>query len=89
MFPTSVSGTSGKSRENKGNGMTEHSYESDEDRHQRRRRERMLDEVTLICVRDGIERMKTESTAEKTWGRMAREGAENICDGISDFDAKQ
>jgi len=63
--------------------------ESDEERHQRHRRERMLDEVTLICVRDGIERMKSEPIAEHTWGRMSRDAAENICDGIDEFDSKQ
>ena len=63
------------------------SSESEEELHQRRRHERMLDEVTLICVRDGIERMNRESTAEKTWGRMSRDTAENICCGINEFDA--
>ena len=63
--------------------------ESDEDRHQRHRHERMLDEVTLICVRNGIERMNRESITEHKWGRMSRDTAENICDGIMEFDAKQ
>jgi cell division protein FtsB len=62
--------------------------ESDEELHQRRRRERMLDEVTLICVRDGIERMNCDPNAEHSWGRRSRDSAENICDGINDFDAK-
>jgi hypothetical protein len=88
LFPKSVSGTSGKSRENKGDDMTKNSDESDEDRHQRHRRERMLDAVTLICVRDGIERMNRESTTEKTWGRMSRDTAENICDAINEYDAE-
>ena len=60
----------------------------EEEQYQRRRRERMLDEVTLICVRDGIERMKSCATAEHHWGRNARDTAENICDGINEFDAK-
>jgi len=62
---------------------------SDEDRHQRHRRERMRDEVTLICVRDGIERMNAEPIAQHMWGHMSRDAAENICDGIDEFDAKQ
>jgi hypothetical protein len=65
------------------------SQESDEDRHQRRRRERMLDEVTLICVRDGLERMNIDATEEHNFGRHARETAKNICDGIDEYDAKQ
>jgi hypothetical protein len=63
--------------------------ESDEDRHQRHRRERMMDEVTLICVRGGIEQVDSGRAPEKTWGRLARDSAENICDGIMEFDAKQ
>ena len=62
--------------------------ESGEEIHQRRRRERMLDEVTLICVRDGIERMNSESTAERSWGKLSRETAVNICRGIDEYDAK-
>ena len=61
--------------------------ESDEDRHQRHRRERMLDKITLICVRDGIERMNRVATVEKTWGAMSRDTAHNICDAINEFDA--
>jgi len=63
--------------------------ESDEDRHQRRRQERMLDEVTLICVRDGIKRMKLEATSEPNWVQSFRDIAENICNSISEYDAKQ
>ena len=65
------------------------SPESDEDRHQRHRSERMLDEVTLICVSYGTEQMNSESPAEKTWGRMSRDIAEDICHGINEFDAEQ
>jgi archaellum component FlaC len=61
--------------------------QSDEERHQRHRRERMLDEITLICVRDGIERMNSESTAEKAWGRLCRDIADSICRGINEYDA--
>ncbi|MEI8016643.1 MAG: hypothetical protein WCH39_00520 [Schlesneria sp.] len=64
------------------------SQESDEDRHQRRRRERMLDEVTLICVRYRIGRMGVGETENTMWGRNSRDIAENICHGINDFDAK-
>ena len=62
--------------------------ESDEELHQRRRRERMLDEVTLICVLDGIERMACGETEETKWGRKSRDIADSICNGINDFDAK-
>ena len=58
-----------------------------EEIHQRRRRERMLDEVTLICVRDGIERMNVGETEEKKWGKWACEIAGNICHGINEYDA--
>lgn len=63
------------------------SLESGEEIHQQRRRERMLDEVTLICVRDGIERMGNGDSREKRWGKFSRETADNICHGINDFDA--
>jgi len=63
--------------------------ESDEDRHQRRRRERMLDEVTLICVRDGIDQLEISATAERYWGQVSRDTANNICHGFNDFDAEQ
>jgi cell division protein FtsB len=63
--------------------------ESDEELHQRRRRERMLDEVTLICVRDGFERMKISPIAKHHWGRMSRDTAESICYGINQYDAKK
>ena len=63
--------------------------ESDEERHQRHRRERMRDEVTLICVRDGIERIDSGSTAQKMWGRLSRDTADSICYGIEEYDAEQ
>jgi len=63
--------------------------ESDEDRHQRHRRERMLDEVTLICVRNGIERMNSDPFTEKIWGRLSLDTANSICYGFDEFDAKQ
>jgi len=60
------------------------SQESDEDRHQRHRRERMLDEVTLICVRDefGISRGDLHRI-----GCRSRDAAADICDGINQYDA--
>jgi hypothetical protein len=61
--------------------------QSDEERHQRHRRERMLDEVTLICVRNGIEQMRVGQTENTKWGRNSRDIADSICNGINDFDA--
>jgi hypothetical protein len=46
----------------------------------------MLDEVTLICVRDGIERMGGGDPREKQWGEFSRDIADNICHGINNFD---
>jgi septal ring factor EnvC (AmiA/AmiB activator) len=63
--------------------------QSDEERHQRRRREKMLDGITEICVRNGIDQLETNTTAERDWGRMSRYAADNICDGIDEYDAKQ
>jgi hypothetical protein len=63
------------------------SKEPDEEIHQRRRRERLLDEVTLICVRDRIERMAMDEKSERNWGKINRDTAYNICDGINDDDA--
>ena len=65
------------------------SPDSEEEIHQRRRRERMLDEVTLICVRDGIERLPRGDVEEQSWGDLARDTATSICWGIDEFDAKQ
>jgi hypothetical protein len=63
------------------------STESGEEIHQRRRRERMLDQVTLICVRDGIERIQRTLDIEQDYGRDNRNTADNICHGINGFDA--
>jgi TolA-binding protein len=68
---------------------------TDEEIHERRRRERMLDEITLICVRDRIEQLidadgkQTEpgATTEQRWGRNSRDTADNICRGINEYDA--
>jgi hypothetical protein len=60
---------------------------SGEEIHQRRRRERMLDQVTLICVRDGIERIQRTLDTEQDYGRDNRNTADNICHGINGFDA--
>lgn len=72
------------------------SPESDEEIHQRRRRERMLDEITLICVRDrigqlidaGTEHSEADATTEIRWGRNSRDTADQICRGIDEYDAK-
>ena len=64
------------------------SPDSEEEIHQRRRRERMLDEVTLICVRDGIERLPRGDAEEQSWGDLARDTATEICWGIDEFDAE-
>ena len=71
------------------------SPESDEEIHQRRRRERMLDEITLICVRDRIEQLidadgkqnESGATTGQRWGRNSRDTADNICRGINGYDA--
>ena len=71
------------------------SPDSNEEIHQRRRRERLLDELTLICVRDRIEQLidtdgkQTEpgATTEQRWGRNSRETADQICRGINEYDA--
>ena len=71
------------------------SPESDEEIHQRRRHERILDEITLICVRDRIEQLidadgkqiEPGATAEQRWGRNSRDTADNICRGINEYDA--
>jgi regulator of replication initiation timing len=71
------------------------STQSDEEIYERRRRERMLDEITLSCVRDRIEQLidadgkQTEpgATTEQRWGRNSRETADQICRGINEYDA--
>ena len=72
------------------------STDSEEGIHQRRRRERMLDEITLICVRDRIEQLidaggeqiEPGATTEQRWGRNSRDTADQICRGIDEFDAE-
>ena len=68
--------------------MTKNSDESDEDRHQRHRRERMLDEITLVLVQGQMEEWTEGVDAERHWGKLSRETAENICDGINEYDAE-
>lgn len=71
------------------------SPESEEEIYDRRRRERMLDEITLICVRDRIEQLidadgkqdESGPTTERRWGRNCRDTADNICRGINGYDA--
>ena len=63
--------------------------ESDEELHQRRRRERMLDEVTLICVHLGMYQVTEGVVDQRDWGRAFRDIAKNICNGIDEDDAEQ
>ena len=71
------------------------SPDSDEEIYERRRRERMQDEITLICVRDRIEQLidagtehfEPGATTETRWGRNSRDTADNICRGINEYDA--
>ena len=68
----------------------------EEEQYQRRRRERMLDQITLICVRDRIgqlidaggEQIEPGATTEQRWGRNSRDTADQICRGIDEFDAE-
>ena len=60
--------------------------ECDEEIHQRRRRERMLDEITLSCVRGLLHGDAEEKTYEQI-GDSARDRAEDICHGIKKYDA--
>ena len=62
------------------------SPESDEEIYERRRRERLLDEVTLICVRKKIETMGDDSDDKLETGFRARDIAEDIWAGINEFD---
>ncbi len=59
--------------------------ESDEDRHQRHRSERMLDEVTTSLIRNGLH--ATNCTMDE-FGCGIRHSARKICDGINQADAK-
>ena len=59
--------------------------ESDEDRQQRHRRERMLDEVTLICIRDEI---GVVSGNLGRFGCKRRDRAAIICNGINQYYAE-
>jgi hypothetical protein len=59
----------------------------EEEIHQRRRRERMLDEITLICVRNQIASVSRIATEETRWGQTFRHTAENMCNGINEYDA--
>ena len=61
--------------------------ESDEDRHQRHRRERILDKVTLICVHLGMDQVTGGVVDQRDWGQAFRDTASNICYGIMKYDA--
>ena len=63
------------------------SPDSDEEIHQRRRRERLLDEITLSCVR-GFLHSDAEDKTHRQIGVSARDRAEYICHGIKEFDAE-
>lgn len=72
------------------------SPDSDEEIYERQERERLLDEITLICVRDRIEQLidagaehfEPGATTETRWGRNSRDTADNICRGINEYDAE-
>ena len=64
------------------------SPDSDEEIHQRRRRERLLDEITLSCVR-GFLHGDVAGKTNKQAGASARDRAEGICHGIDEFDSRQ
>ena len=61
--------------------------DSDEEIRQRRRRERMLDEITLSSVR-GFLHLHAEEKTYREIGVSARDRAEDICRGIDEFDAR-
>ena len=63
------------------------SPESDEEIHQRRRRERMLDDIAISCVR-GFLVLDAEGKTYRQIGASARDRAEDICHGIDEHDAK-
>lgn len=63
------------------------SPESDEETHQQKRRERMLDEITLSSVR-GFLHLHAEEKTYREIGVSARDRAEDICRGIDEFDAR-
>ena len=63
------------------------SPDSDEEIHQLRRRERLLDEITLSCVR-GFLHSDAEDKTHRQIGVSARDRAEYICHGIKEFDAE-
>ena len=62
------------------------SPDSEEEIHQRRRRERMLDEVTLICVNKEVEKMSDDAGDALDTGFRARDMAKDIWMGINEFD---
>lgn len=58
---------------------------SSEEVYQRRRRERMLDEITLALIKDGLHAMNC-TTDE--FGHGIRSSAQKLCNGIKEYDAK-
>ena len=57
----------------------------DEEIHQQRRRERLLDEITLFCVKFGFD---SDDGTLKEWGHTSRGMAIEIINGINEHDAK-
>ena len=64
------------------------SPDSDEEIHQQRRRERMLDEITLLCVKFDIKHKNDDSTWSE-WGNWSRMDALDILRGIESVKNKQ
>ena len=64
------------------------SPDSDEETHQRRRRERLLDELTLICVKHDIKHKEDDSTWSE-WGNWSRMDALDILRGIESVKNEQ
>ena len=62
------------------------SPDSEEEIHQRRRRERLLDEITLSCVSKEIEKMGQGSDDKLETGFRARDMAGDLWAGINEFD---
>jgi hypothetical protein len=61
------------------------SPQTDEEIHQQRRRERMLDKMTLFCVTFGFD---SDDGTLKEWGHTSRGMAVEIIRGINEYDAK-
>lgn len=71
--------------ENLSNSPPVEDPESGEETHQRRRREQMLDEVTLTLIADGLREM---NCTINEFGNGIRQSAIKLCDGINEADSK-